>query len=224
MKRLRPDRASLLAVAVFIAPLAHAGINTVTIAQDPGAATSNFQAPGTTATTGYTIQVYDDGTYLNVVEQTTGTGGLPFANLYFDTTPSTYPGSNLGFEFGTDAATYDAFIPGVTGSNTLIGSAATAAFIINGDQITADIKIANNFFIENPLSLAYPSTPSGTDVSLHLSQSFGYSVVGGGGNYAAPAELGEAIVSTPTPEPGLYGLLGIGMAGLVGAFRRKTRA
>jgi hypothetical protein len=54
--------------------------------------------------------------------------------------------------------------------------------------------------VKNPLGMPFVVTPDGTLVSLHLSQSFGYSVVGGSGNYSAPVELGDAIVSS-TPEP-----------------------
>ena len=93
----------------------------------------------------------------------------------------------------------------------------------SGDTLAA-ITIPNSFFLNNPLGMEFTPTPDGSLVSLHLSQSFGYSVVGGSGNFPAPAELGDATIGSPSavPEPGSFTLLGLGAAGImVGSLRKR---
>ena len=52
-----------------------------------------------------------------------------------------------------------------------------------GGTDTLTVNIPNAFFLTDPLGMGFTKTPNGTDVSLHLSQSFSYSVVGGGANF-----------------------------------------
>jgi hypothetical protein len=209
---------SLIALSV----LGVAQAETVTIGQDPNAATGNFQAPGTTATVGYTINVSDDGTNFYVALATADPTAQPFANLYFDTIASTLnTGSNLGFEFGQNFQ--DTFIPGVNGSNQPItGTGVTSVFTVDANGTSVLVTIPNLYFLLNPLEQNFTPTPEDTLVSLHLSQSFGYSVVGGGGNYPAPVELGDAAVSS-TPEPGTIVLFGTAIT-LVSIFRKRLMA
>ncbi len=212
-----------LGVALLaVAPVAKADV--ITIAQDPNAPTSNFQNPGSTATIGYTIQTNDDGTNFYVDLTATDPAALPFANLYFDTIASTpNTGSNLGFEFGQTSS--DAFDPDTGTKYDLSNTGVTSLFTVDtsGDTLAA-ITIPNSFFLNNPLGMEFTPTPDGSLVSLHLSQSFGYSVVGGSGNFPAPAELGDATIGSPSavPEPGSFTLLGLGAAGImVGSLRKR---
>ena len=212
----------ICAVAVFTASVAQAG--TITIAQDSNAAVGNFQSPGTQATVGYTITTHDDGTNFYVDLVTTDSAAMPFANLYFDTIASTPgTGSNLGFEFGQNAG--DAFIPGVSGSNISLpgGLGVSSVFTVADGVTTANLIIPNSFFLINPLGMNVAPTPAGTLVSLHLSQSFGYSVVGGGTNYPAPVELGAEIVGSSVPEPVSIALFGIGLCG-IGLLKKFARS
>lgn len=176
------------------------GITPVSISANANAAVGNFSTPGTQNAAAYNIYTRDDGNYFYVLVTTTDSSAPVFSNLYLDTIASTPgTGSNLGFEVTNDRA----FIPGVGGYFTPGSSDFT--FATGNDNGTTGITtaISNNFFLTDPLHMGFATTPDGTLVSLHLSQSFGYSVVGGGGNYPAPNELGAAIVSstTPVPEP-----------------------
>jgi hypothetical protein len=60
-------------------------------------------------------------------------------------------------------------------------------------------------------------------VSLHLSQSFSYSVVSGSRNYPAPDELAAAIVSAAVPEPASMALFGFGLCALAGLQRLRRK-
>ena len=219
--RLSQAAAALSLLSCF-APAAFAGTmcsnNTcsVTIASDPSAPISNFQNPSATAQQGYSIQTSDNGTNFVVTLNDTGASLGSFANLYFDTiadTPNT--GSNLGFEFGVNSE--DSFDPNTGKKYDLTGTGVTSVFTPTASGTLAVITIPNTFFLDNPLGMAFTDTQAGGTVSLHLSQAFGYSVVGGSANFAAPVELGAATIARPsglpaTPEPSSWLLLGTGMA------------
>ncbi len=218
-----------IAFAAF-APLANASV--IIIAPDPLAAQGNFGTPGATANVGYTIQTSDNGTTFNVTETTTDPTALEFSNLYFDTIASTPgTGSNIGFEFGTTVANDDLFNPNTGTKYSIAGTGITATFTQTTTPITgtvtsttANINIPNSFFLNVPDGFA-ASTPPGTLVSLHLSQTFSYSVVGGSANFPAPQELGDATIgsATTTPEPNFMLLVGTGILGVVAARKRFFR-
>ena len=197
------------------------GISPISITANSNAPTANFGSPGTQNASAYDIYVRDDGNYFYVLLTTQDTTAPLFANLYFDTIASTpNTGSNLGFEVTND----DAFIPGVSGSVTPSSSDLIFATNTGGGGSGITVAIANTFFLIDPLNMGFAKTPAGSLVSLHLSQSFGYSVVGGGANYPAPVELGAATVGSPVPEPGTLGFMATGLLGAAGAIRRRLRS
>jgi hypothetical protein len=176
------------------------GIAPVSITANASAPVGNFGTPGTQNAAAYNIYTRDDGNYFYVLVTTTDSTAPVFTNLYLDTIASTPgTGSNLGFEVNNDRA----FIPGVSGYFTPSSSDFSYATANDNGTVGITAAISNSFFLTDPLGMGFAKTPDGTLVSLHLSQSFGYSVVGGSGNYPAPTELGAAIVSstTPVPEP-----------------------
>jgi opacity protein-like surface antigen len=224
MKKLQSYFPVLLSVAsaalVVIAstPAAHA--DSVTIAADPTAASSNFQSSGATAQVGYNINTSDDGTSFLVTLTSSDPNRLDFANLYFDSVANNGLGSDLGIE----TTNYNAFDPNTGTPNDLHTVAGYSATIDdNGTTSIISVIIPNTFFLNDPLGIGFAKTPDGSDVSIHLSQSFGYSVVGGGANFAAPAELGEAQVGSAVaaPEPSSLVFLGTGILGAAGAFRKR---
>jgi hypothetical protein len=220
--------AGVLPLAAHADTVCTAGTCTVTIPHDPNAPDSTFGTGGSaTNMASYTITTTDNGSNFIINLSTADSQALQFSNLYFDTQASTSgTGSNLGFEFGPSPANDDAFIPGVADNTSLAGTGVTAVFTQNSTGTFATITIPNSFFLSDSLGLGYTPAADGGLVSLHLSQTFGYSVVGGSGYFAAPVELGAANVSAvaPTPEPPSLLLLGTGMFCIAGFAGKKLWA
>ena len=225
-----PHPALYIAAALSLTPLASAAPITipcttttcapVIIAADPNAPTSNFGSPGNTATVGYTIQTSDDGTGFKTVVTTADPSALQFSNLYFDSIASTpNTGSNVAFEVINNRA----FDPNKGIFFDLTGTGFTFSDTVVNGVSTITSFIPNSFFLNDPLGIGFAKTPQGTLVSLHLSQSFSYSVVGGSGNFTAPTELGAFAISSasPVPEPATLEYLALsGLGLLTGAGRR----
>jgi hypothetical protein len=212
---------SFAAAALLAIPSA-AFAGTVTITADPNAPTNNFGTGGNTNAYAYTITTSDDGTSVIVALTTSTSTPYDFANLYFDSNAfsSPYLGSTIGFEVAGSTVN-DAFIPGVNGSNVSAGPGVTSVETTNGATKTITVSIANSFFENPPADLDFAATPVNGYVSLHISQSFGYSAVGQSTDFSKPAELGLVQLHSPVPEPAGIDYMAIsGLVALAGAGRR----
>ena len=167
----------------------------------------------TTPNVSYTLTTSDDGTNFYNTFTTSSTNALDFANIYFDTNvgQAGENGSNLGFEITNDRA----FIPGVNGVYyDLSKTGVTFTDVLMGNTRTISLITPNSFFLNDPTGIPFAKTLPGGEVTVHYSQAFDYTFVGGSNNYTLPNELGGAIVNTPpaTPEPA--GLEYMALAGL----------
>ena len=197
-----------------------AGITPVVIPGSASADTGNFRSPGNTANVGYSLYVRDDGSFFYVLATTTDLTALHFENLYIDTIAST---ANTGSNFGVEVTNHRAFIPGVAGYTDLTGTGFTFAPGTSSGVYGIEAAIPNSFFLTDPLGMGFAKTPDGTLVSVHLSQTFSYSVVGGSANYPAPVELGDAIVGSiaAVPEPGTLQYMAISGLGALSIAGRR---
>jgi hypothetical protein len=191
------------------------------VTYDPTAPNGNFQAPtSASAYIGYNIYLRSDGTNyygLFVASPTSGAAVVgPFANIYLDLDPQNLGGSDLGFELGANSA--DAFIPGVAGKvltpdvSTAANSLAFGFAIPIADLINPIVGLTYN------AGQAFPDAAN-PDVTLRLSQTFGFSVAWGP-SYG-PDRLGTvALASSAVPEPATWAMFGVGLVGL-GIIRRR---
>ena len=206
------------------------GASTATVTYNANALDTNFgQCPNNacdpsnqTRFAGYDIYLTSDSSFVYALLQQNGTGGTSagtFANLYFDLNPAANNGSDLGFELGPNSQ--DVFIPN-TGQKLITTDIQRAA---NADGSGFEVAIPISYFNSAIPGLTYDPAvtfPNGNSVVLRLSQTFGYSVAGGG-SYG-PTRLGAVAIGGAAPEPGTWALmtLGVGLAGV--ALRRRRQA
>ena len=188
------------------------------VAFSPVAPEGNFATPTAFSdTTAYSIFLLDQGGfYYGFLKATTNTG-LAFANLYFDLDPANNNGSDIGIEVVNSRA----FIAG----SSIYAPVAGLQFVVSADGTGIEFVVPNSTFTGPIAGLTYAPgqqfASNGSNVTLRLSQSFGYSVAGGAtyGNdrLGAVTLVGAAAV----PEPETLTMLGLGLGALVLARRRK---
>ena len=188
----------------------------------PGTPTGNFGTP-TPFDDNVTYSLYGTdtaGNYYGFVKTAGSVNGLVFANLYFDLDPQNNNGSDIGFEITNSRA----FVAGGDGTYAPVSG---FQFAVSMDGTGIEFLIPNSAFTAAIPGLTYAPGQAfatvGGDVVLRLSQSFSYSV-GGGATYGND-RLGRVTLVGPAavPEPSTIAALGIGLAGLVAARRRRVR-
>lgn len=190
------------------------GAPTATVTYDPGAPLGNFGAPGTTNhNVGYSVYMRTDGTYLYGAVAASGpTNTLDFANIYYDI--DGVPGSDLGIEVTNDRF----FIPGFpTYTNDTLN---LSTFFIGTGVI--EFAIDWTMFTADPYNILTTNTAPGGSVITRLSQSFGYSVAGGG-SYG-PNRLGAVNAPESVPEPATIALIAMAMLSMLGLGMARRRS
>ena len=196
----------------------------------PGSPNSNFAAPTPfTDYIGYSISLASDANNVYGFFQANPTG-VPtesnvgaFANLYFDINPPAMDGSDLGFEISNGRV--NAFVPGMAGGKVLDSSLYSV--FANGNVV--EFALSNSLFTTPIAGLTYTSGQTfpgaGDQVTLRLSQAFGYSVAGGA-TYGADRLGSVTIVGNATgavPEPASWAMMLLGVGALGFVMRRQRR-
>ncbi len=217
---------SLVGLAFCPAIQAQTYTTAVVIPYNPSAPDSNFSAPAASSnTTTYTVQTGSDATnfYANVSAPVPSTdiSGLQFANIYITSAGHT---DGLIFSVGSNGSTsiFD------LNSQTQLSMTATAASGAAGSVATNNISLSVPFsFLEsNPFNNGFAVAP-GDLVRISYSQSFGYTFVGGSGNYPVPTRLGGQLApAAGVPEPSTWAAMlgGVSLLGFVRRFRRASVA
>lgn len=203
------------------APTAHVGY-------DAAAADSNFGAPSAVSKySAYDIYLKGQDGFVFGMVKSADNDGLPFANLYFDVDYGTRAGSDIGFEI--DASRTNMFVPE---NGTMVRGITGVATALSSDGKQLEFAIPTSYFTTPLAGLTYNShltLPAvGDHVRLNLSQSFGYSVAGGQGNFGDSRLGTAALTSAPAtgagavPEPSSWAMM-VGGFGLLGGTLRRGR-
>jgi len=170
-----------------------------------------------------------DGIYLNVLTGVSGTSGMPGGVAGWDINP--FGTTNLRFFSATPLLSSGYAGVGTAISNLALGASvgATSTFI-NATAAPAasiwNLNSSNNFvgfrFLNEGADLVSPA-----DDTVH----YGYFQIALGTNtFTGRSIVGYAFESVPgasitvVPEPGTYALMGLGLAGLLLATRRRKQA
>ena len=194
------------------------------VAYSPGP-NGDFNNYGNTASPGYSIFLAaDDAKVYGYLRANLVAGGAivppTFANVYFDIDPATGNGADLVFELSAASQRVSALY---NAPSTIAASGIAVA--VSLDQAGIEFAIPNSYFMSAYPGLDYDPAQvfaaAGGRVTLRISQSFGYDVVGGpafgaerlGGVNLAPA--------ASVPEPASWALLLVGFAMTGSALRRR---
>jgi PEP-CTERM motif len=197
------------------------GSPTAIVASDPTAPTNNVGVSVSPTNNGASYQIFltNEGGVVYGLIQTTGSfASAPgtFANVYFGNSS----GSTIGFEITNG----DVFTPGVPGTSPLAYSYAVYTNTTTG--VTGiEFALPDSLF-EGPIGTTGVNAglSPGDPLYLRISQSFGYTAVGGTANFG-PDDLGVVTLTASVPEPSTWAMMVLGFAG-VGfmAYRRKSAA
>lgn len=194
-----------------------AGASKVEIGYDANAPMSNFGTPTAVANTvAYNVLTRQDANFLYVAVVTDSARGgssasaLPFANLYF----GGEIGMTIGFEVNNGRA-FKAGVPnwGTDGYKDFSTLDAAHQVAVGSDfaslEKAVEFAIPISFFNDDPMGMGFVTldgTPARDFTRVNLSQSFGYTAVGGQANFGDSRLGGFTVV----PEPATMSLLALG--------------
>jgi len=194
--------------------------HTATVTYNPAAPETNFGAPTSQSDAiGYDIYLASDASNVYGYLKTFGAGAEvgDFANLYFDLDPANGNGSDIGFEVTNSRG----FVAGGSGY-----SPVPIGFFASGGVI--EFSIPDTYFmgpmsgLESQYAAGQQFAANGDTITLRLSQSFGYSVAGGG-DYG-PNRLGAVVLGGgAVPEPATWAMMILGFLGVGAVLRTRRR-
>lgn len=194
------------------------GAATYVVAHSDSAPVNNFgNYVNTTKGASYNVYLKDQGGFVYTLLQTTGSFGSTagvFANVYFGNSS----GSTIGFEITNG----DVFQPGGVGPFPLAYTFATNG---DGTGITGvEFAVPESVF-EGPIGSTgiNAGLHPGDQLRLRISQSFGYTAVGG--DATGPDRLGLVTLSGAVPEPSTWAMMILGFCGVgLIAYRRRNQS
>lgn len=213
-----------------LTPTEYAGslITTVTRGTGVDPATQGPGSPGAfVENASYTVYYTSDASNVYVGLQSVGSsGGLAFANLYFDTNNAVSPGSDIGFEVTNNRA----FRPGVPGysavSLTSIGGLFASSTSATGDVV--EFKIPWAAFTSDIFGLGGALVGPGGQLQLRTIQAFNYAgATGDGIDQGAISRFGfqtAPAANAAVPEPATWAMMVLGFVGVGFAMRRRSKS